>query len=317
MKSILACVDGTSTSEDVLAHTASFATGFKATSRVIRVVEAAPGADGIDPIQARLSRVEANAYVRDCVSFLRRHGVSAEAEIAEGDPAEVIVSHVDQGNVDLVVMGRGRSSPRSRGLGLNASFVADRTAASVFVAPSRAGDKQGRGVSCILAGVDGSPSGEWAAFHAALLAQTHNARLLLVHAVVEPQLLDPYEGGGVAELADELVRRRRVGGLRYVEGLRRRLRGNGITIDVQVLCGPNVNRLIQDLAEREGVDLVVVGASGWWADRAGEPRGSVAEGLLRRCTVPVLVCRPKRTARRSSQPTSSQRSARTPYSRTQ
>ncbi len=60
----------------------------------------------------------------------------------------------------------------------------------------------------------------------------------------------------------------------------------GIAFDAQVLHGPCTDQ-IQSFAEHNGSDAIVIGTRG----RSGLPRaalGSVAEGIMRRCHVPVV-----------------------------
>lgn len=62
-----------------------------------------------------------------------------------------------------------------------------------------------------------------------------------------------------------------------------------LAADVQLLSGPTVET-IDDYARSSGADLIVIGSHG----RTGLPRlfiGSVAEGVLRHASVPVLVVR--------------------------
>jgi len=74
-------------------------------------------------------------------------------------------------------------------------------------------------------------------------------------------------------------------------------RGSGVTTKAVSLDGDPVSSIL-DLAQQIKADLIVVGSHG----RGGIPRallGSVAEGLLRKSDIPVLINHPAKPERRA------------------
>jgi len=112
-------------------------------------------------------------------------------------------------------------------------------------------------------------------------------RRLLVAQDVEVVLLTVVE----AYLDEGSLERRKQDALDHLAGLRDALVEEGATATIAVLEGDPVERIAEH-AERSSALLVVMSTHG----RSGLTRfvrGSVAEGLLRRCMVPVLVANPR------------------------
>jgi nucleotide-binding universal stress UspA family protein len=133
----------------------------------------------------------------------------------------------------------------------------------------------------ILVPTDGSEAGECAIEHALELAAVHDASVEAVYVV---------NSGGFAGLPmesswegiDEMLRSDAAAAVETVE---RRAEECGVDAEGTVLEGTPHREIVRH-AEREGYDLVVMGTHG----RGGIDRlllGSVAEKVVRGCTVPV------------------------------
>jgi nucleotide-binding universal stress UspA family protein len=134
----------------------------------------------------------------------------------------------------------------------------------------------------ILVPTDGSEAGDRAVEHALELAAAHDATVEAVYVV---------NSGGFAGLPmetswegiDEMLRSDAAAA---VEAVERRAAERGVDADGTVLEGVPHREIVR-YAEREGCDLVVMGTHG----RGGIDRlllGSVAEKVVRSCTVPVM-----------------------------
>ena len=157
-------------------------------------------------------------------------------------------------------------------------------------------------IRSILVPLDGSPFGEYALPLALGIARRARAaiRLALVHEPVAvpapvqpaPVLIEPVRSAPVAyaRLDEELRAQRKS----YLERVARRLRGkSGVEISTALLDGPVADTLATHAVD-SGADLVVMTTHG----RGGLSRlwlGSVAEGVVREATVPVLLVRPDET----------------------
>jgi nucleotide-binding universal stress UspA family protein len=103
-KRILIPLDGSALAEAVLPHVEELAKSGGAELVLLRVASAHlfPGAD---PIEAQVAIVqEAENYVADVAQRLQEKGISAEAKVRYGDPAEEILDHAARDQIDLIAM---------------------------------------------------------------------------------------------------------------------------------------------------------------------------------------------------------------------
>jgi nucleotide-binding universal stress UspA family protein len=147
-------------------------------------------------------------------------------------------------------------------------------------------------LSSILVPLDGSPFAEQALPLARELALASSARLRLVLVHSPATTWDP--GVEFSLFDPEMERQVRERELGYLESVARRLRnGSGLHVDCALLNG-TIAPSLEDYVERTGTDLVVMTSHG----RGGLGRivlGNVADQLVRRITVPVLVIRPEQS----------------------
>lgn len=140
----------------------------------------------------------------------------------------------------------------------------------------------------ILAATDFSHGGDQAILHAWRLAAFAKARLVLVHVFdgrAYFEVLHPSQRAAEAEIAQCC---------RDAEGrlakTQERLQAAGLQVTTKVIEGSPADKHILATAQKEGVDLIVVGTHG----RRGISHaflGSIAEHVLRGAKVPVLVVR--------------------------
>ena len=144
----------------------------------------------------------------------------------------------------------------------------------------------------VLVPLDGSTFSEHTLPLAANIARRCNATLNLVHVHV------PVVAVTVDEVPMENVDAddaRRAAGRAYIEGLEQRLStGTGVKVRARLLEGPVDDALCEAIAET-GADIVIMTTHG----HGGITRlwlGSVADALIHRITVPMLLVRPHDTA---------------------
>ncbi|WP_135828720.1 universal stress protein [Halorussus halobius] len=134
----------------------------------------------------------------------------------------------------------------------------------------------------ILVPTDGSPETERAVAHAADLAATHGADLRAVYVVNSASFAGlPMETSW--ENVDDVLREEGESALSRVESV---AADHGVAVTTHLLEGSPSKRIVE-FAESEDCDLVVMGTHG----RGGIDRlllGSVTEGVVRACSVPVL-----------------------------
>lgn len=139
--------------------------------------------------------------------------------------------------------------------------------------------------------VDGSSTSNQALQEAIKLAAIHQSRLRLVHIVDESIPYNGFEGFiDIVALREALTS----AGKATLENARETARKNGIEAESTLLetAGGRIADLIAEEAKRWPADLIVIGTHG----RRGFDRffmGSVAEGVTRIATMPVLLVRGK------------------------
>jgi nucleotide-binding universal stress UspA family protein len=134
-------------------------------------------------------------------------------------------------------------------------------------------------LNTILLPLDGSPLAERALTYAALLARRSQARVVLVEAVQA----HARPGADASESQAEVTR----GAEAYLKTASERLSAAGVVAEAHVYYDNPVHAIL-DAAGRQRADLIVMSTHG----RGGLSRmlyGSVADQILRRATVPVLL----------------------------
>ena len=154
----------------------------------------------------------------------------------------------------------------------------------------RSGAGSGRRVETVLVPLDGSKLAEGALAHVVSLLGGSKLRLVLLQVVPSVNPAPLVAVSVPAPLHASAARRAR--GERYMEGVRRRLARRRITARVLVRAGDPAKEIL-DRAHVEDADMIAMTTHG----RSGLRRvlfGSVAEAVLRRTRVPILLVRARR-----------------------
>lgn len=137
----------------------------------------------------------------------------------------------------------------------------------------------------ILVPVDGSSAAERALSRAIALAEAFSSKLTIIYIVDLNTHMSAFEqvsGGGYIP---EEIKQKGYSVLRAAE----RQVPNGIAADIRLEIG-NPARRILDLAEDDGIDLIVMGSRG--LSKAKQILlGSVSQSVLIRATCPVMIIR--------------------------
>jgi nucleotide-binding universal stress UspA family protein len=222
---------------------------------------------------------------------LRRAGLEATSlryRAPSEDVADVLDLAIREVGADLVVMStHGRGSLRRSVFGSVADQLIRRAEVPVLLVPPRCEMSwEARHPSQILVPLDGSPLAEQALHHAAGLARRLDAEILLVRALSTALHARYRNDKLVLSCADFFEIE---DAWRYLARVADGLRSDGRRVSIRVLVGsPSV--AIADAARTEGIDLIVMTTHG----RGGLSRfllGSVADGVLQRTSVPVLLIR--------------------------
>lgn len=150
----------------------------------------------------------------------------------------------------------------------------------------------------IVVPIDGSGWSERAIPHAAAIARTNQAELILLHVFRPPayEFTDQIALAGVEDQLDAMRQEIK----QYLMSVRNQLRAENFQVRVQMIEGADAAHLIIDYVNSEGVDLVVMSTHG----RTGLARfifGSVAGKVVQGARVPVMLIRPDEEAREQQQ----------------
>lgn len=230
------------------------------------------------PQVARVASHHADDIVRSAVRKVERAGVAVTGEVAEGQPAEMLLAMSD---ADQVVVGDRGAGAVSRFLvGSVSSAVAHHAKVPVTVVRASAGRE--RAVGQVVVGVDGSEHAQRALARAALEAAARQARLVVVGAwrITDPDLLAPFTGMRMPPMDDVEAQAR----ARVDHAVATTL-GAAADLTVSIVHDTPVDALIAAAGQ---ADLLVVGTRGLGAfDRM--LMGSVSTACLHHSPCPVQI----------------------------
>ncbi len=208
-----------------------------------------------------------------------------QEQVESAAPAERIVEHAEEKNVDLVVMGtHGRRGVDRMLFGSVTEEVVRKVPAPVLTIRADADRSPDQAVRRILVPVDFSRASGLAVRHAKEVALTYGAEIDLLHVVEEPGYLSPY--GVEAQFPVEEV-------LERVENSLGEMAREEIGIEhviVEAIVGHPAQGIL-DYVETNDVDLIVQATHG----RTGFDHvllGSVTERVLRQSPIPVFAVKP-------------------------
>lgn len=290
---ILVTLDGSLLAERALPHAALFASAFGAKVTLLHIVECSgsnSGALPIDPLEWRVRKAEAQAYLDSQIERLGEVDIAAEGVLLEGQPAQRIIEYVHESDNDLLVM----SSHGASGFGpwntgsLVAKVIQSANISTLLVRAFQPtnGELADLHYHHILAPLDGSPRAECVVAPTARLAEFLETELILAHVTAKPALFPhmPAEHEFL-ELAQRLTDYNRHQATDYLEKLQSRLPG---AIATRVVRGDDIAARLHQLINEEAADLVVLSAHGH-SGKAQWPYGSITANLLAYSSAPLLM----------------------------
>jgi nucleotide-binding universal stress UspA family protein len=222
------------------------------------------------------------------VARARGAGLAARGVLDEGDPAERLMRIIAKERPDVIVTGtHGRGGAAHLLLGSVAERIVREAPCSVMVVRRR-----GRKGGPVLAALDSSPAAVGVASSAAWIAERMRARLLAVHAMPAAVIPDPVAGGLVTPVYRRVAA---IGRRQVAKELLEKLRKGRVPIDQRALIvkeGRPQDAILETVRKLRPA-LTVTGTHA----RRGLARillGSVAEAVVRRAGLPVLVIRARR-----------------------
>ncbi|MFL7790862.1 MAG: universal stress protein [Anaerolineae bacterium] len=290
---ILVPLDGSLLAECVLSHTITLAQVFDTHLTLLRVVERDQSTGlkrAIDPLQWQIRKVEAGVYLDSVVARLNRIGLQAEKIILEGLPQERIIEFTRDRGIDMIIISTHGQSGLS---GWNVSSVVQKVILHAHVPmmivrahASPATDVAQMSYQRVLVPLDGSRRAEFALPLAKKIASFHNSQLLLVHAVVKPEIPrhTPFSEEE-RQLVDRLTKLNQMRAGEYLKRLQGQLSPD---VETRIIVGDVPAASLQDFVAQENVDLVVLSAHGYTGGTRW-PYGSIALNFIAYGTTPLLI----------------------------
>lgn len=237
---------------------------------------------GSDPNRAE----EGRELLQEATDFDVDGDPSVDTHLVDGRPHEVIGAHVEDNDVDLVVMGRrGQTGVKARLLGSTAERVLRQVDVPIVtVSGDSDRPETGRSYEDVLLTTDGSDVAERGGPYAADLARTLAATLHLVTVVNVQAEGGVFDAGGLSEAEVERVEAE---GRAALEELAERLDTGGIDLRQSLLNG-EVHTEIDAYAADEDVDLLVMASEGE-TNIVGQRIGSVTRRVLQTVDRPIMV----------------------------
>jgi nucleotide-binding universal stress UspA family protein len=288
MKRLLVPLDGSPLAETILPVAEEWAKEQEAEVLILRSVQArsAPG-DGGKNGAAQVRAVEdGEAYLRTVATRLERRGLpQIRWGVSEEEPVAAI-AHAARDGVDLIAMAtHGRGGLSRLLLGSVAEAVIRAAGVPVLLIRGQSAWKPWA-TRKILVPLDGSEAAEGILPVVQRVAGPRALTVLLVK-VIDP--LAPTAAGGTVTWPDQIMALQREDTARYLAKVAEPLRAKGLRVECHVAVGRPAET-IAAVAGRERADLIAMVTHG----RGGLSRlllGSVAGGVLRSASVPVLLFR--------------------------
>lgn len=289
---IVVPLDGSLTAEAILPHVRKILHRTDSEVLLIRAVVPAPVENSILMADAAVNA--ARAYLGGVQERLDREGVRVRSEVRVGSPVGIVLDIVEEAKATMIAMAtHGATGFKRLLLGSTAEAILRKSFVPVLVvrpfwsaeeAPPE--DVESLPVRSLLLPVDGSDLASLAVPTAAEIADLFEARVLLLRVLERGKTSDEMEGVGEAE--------------KHLEALSRSLERKGIDTLMLVEKGDPVDEILKT-ARFHRADLIVMTTHG----RSGISRlvtGSVTEQVLRRATIPLLVVRVAKAARKKRRP---------------
>ena len=235
-------------------------------------------------------RLSATANLQVTVRLLDPYATADQEQTA---PA-LLAAYATTINADLIVMmSHGRGGLARFWLGSVADALVRLNPAPILLLRAHEDTQepiQTAPVQRIIIPLDGSTRSESILPYALALGQTIGARYTLMHVNVPalPSQVPPFITPTV--LDTEQTERERAKAQRYLEMIAQGLQSTGALVETQVLVTDQVAAAILDESRRDGYSLIAMSTTG----RSGLRRlllGSVADKVLRRAEVPMLIHR--------------------------
>jgi len=280
-KRILVAVDGSESSKNAFRQACRIALADKSWLTVITTIPSYEDLFQMPSIQEKVSialRAEGEKIVTEIKEIAAEEDAFIKTLLEEGTPFDTIIDTAEEGNYDLIVMGRlGRKRIEKALVGSVTARVIGNSQRDVLVFPLNSKIGWNR----IMLATDGSKYSISATDKAIDIAQSYGGEIKAVSVV---DVTEEFQTEA-PEAVDRLV----AGAKGFVEEVKKKAETQGVRLEPLVREGETY-KVITDLAKKFASDVIVMGSHG----RTGIKRllmGSVTEKVLGYAPCPVLVIR--------------------------
>lgn len=290
---ILIPLDGSSAAEEALIHAVAVAKTFPAELILLRVIAESDSADGVrsDSIDFALWRQQARVYLDSLLDRYTTGAISIRCEVAEGHPAATILQFIATSKPDLLVLTRfGRGNAKDFATGGTAQKIVSSVDCSVLLLDPRGQADTEQPYRRILVPVDDSKDSDCAVAIATMIAEIHQASLLLLHVTEEPHLpngLPPTRHA--RQLVNEMQRLVRYEAERRLRELAAKIPSH-VAVDTRILVSSDVSLAIESTANEHDNDLLLLHANGV-GSQASRRYNTVNQALILYSHRPLFILR--------------------------
>ncbi len=278
---ILVAVDGSESSKNAFRQACRIALADKSWLTVITTIPSYEDLFQMPSIQEKVSfalKAEGEKIVSEIKEIAAQEDAYIKTILEEGTPFDTIIDTAEEGNYDLIVMGRlGRRRIEKALVGSVTARVIGNSQRDVLVFPL----STNIGWNTIMLATDGSKYSLSATDKAIDIAKSYGAEIKAVSVV---DVTEEFQTE-----APEAVDRMIEGAKGFVEEVKKKAETEGVRIEPLVREGETY-KVITDLAKKFAGNVIVMGSHG----RTGIKRllmGSVTEKVLGYAPCPVLVVR--------------------------
>jgi len=295
IKRILVPLDGSQWSEEVLPYVAQIAGAFKGSVTLMGAIHnPATWVDFLMQIDSGREVDLARSYLEHQRKEFADRGIEGETNIAvvHGEPAQAILDYAKVDHSDLIAMTtHGRSGVTRWAWGSVADKVLHSTDLPLLLVRPMEDDSQkpAQAIRKILVPLDGSELSQSVLPFAETLVKALGASVVLFHAAAPPVLA--YPGAEMISMDQPVWDTIEEEARKFVREATARLAAKGIQATGIACVGQAIDGILAAAAD-ESVGLIVMSTHG----RSGVGRlvmGSVADAVVRRASVPVLVVPPQ------------------------
>jgi nucleotide-binding universal stress UspA family protein len=293
---ILVPLDGSLLAECALPHAIAIARAFDAKAILLRLLDknqAGEKAQLFDLVNWQINKAGAKQYLEKTGARFIGSGLRIQTTVLEGLVAESITEFAQSQGVKLIILSsHGRS-------GLSQWGISSVTQKIIFSAPTSvliirayqpvSSELIEQQYKRIMVPLDGSKRAENVLPMVTLLARSYQSRIHIVHVVKTPEMARqmPLAHEDV-ELSERIVSRNREEAIRYLDQVRLHSPLAGIDIQTHLLTSDNAAAALHELADKEGIDLVVLSAHGYSGYNQW-PYGSMVNNFVLYSKVPLLI----------------------------